>query len=222
MKKLLAFTLLLILAVTMFAQNDVTQFLGISVDGTKSEMIRKLKAKGFTPSRFDNETLTGEFNGTDVVVSVVTDNNKVYRIFVMDTNTISGEQIKLRFNKLCKQFYNNAKYLRLGNLEDFTIPEDEDIQLNFILNKKTYQADFYQLPDTIACQNHLREELLKKYTEAELGNPTEQIMSDANAIIYEYLEMRRVWFCISKDSYDEYRISMYYDNMYNRANGEDL
>ncbi len=32
------------------AQNDVTQFLGIPIDGTKSEMIYKLKSKGFTPN----------------------------------------------------------------------------------------------------------------------------------------------------------------------------
>lgn len=33
---------------------------------------------------------------------------------------------------------------------------------------------------------------------------------------------RQVWFKISKYDYDEYRISMYYDNIYNMANGEDL
>ena len=46
MKNVLA-TLLLIFSVSLYAQKDVTQFLGIPVDGSKSEMIKKLKAKGF-------------------------------------------------------------------------------------------------------------------------------------------------------------------------------
>ena len=65
-------------------QKDVTRFLGIPVDGSKSEMIRKLKAKGFESTSYDREVLTGEFNGTTVNVHVVTNNEKVYRIMVAD------------------------------------------------------------------------------------------------------------------------------------------
>mgnify|MGYP000836178473 FL=1 len=83
MKKLLVLSMLLICSAALFAQNDVTKFLGIPVDGSKSEMIQKLKAKGFQyNSKLD--LLEGEFNGRDVEISVVTNNNKVYRIMVMD------------------------------------------------------------------------------------------------------------------------------------------
>lgn len=44
MKSVLA-TLLLIFSVSLYAQKDVTQFLGIPVDGSKSEMIKNLKQK---------------------------------------------------------------------------------------------------------------------------------------------------------------------------------
>lgn len=47
MKKFLSVVLMLTLSVAMYAQKDVTKFLGIPVDGTKSAMIQKLKAKGF-------------------------------------------------------------------------------------------------------------------------------------------------------------------------------
>ena len=47
MKKLLTLTMLLIVAGTLRAQTDVTRFLGIPVDGSKTEMIQKLKEKGF-------------------------------------------------------------------------------------------------------------------------------------------------------------------------------
>lgn len=46
MKKLLSITMLLISSLFIYAQQDVTKFLGIPVDGSKSEMIQKLKAKG--------------------------------------------------------------------------------------------------------------------------------------------------------------------------------
>lgn len=139
MKKLLTFAMSLILAVTVFAQNDVTQFLGIPVDGTKSEMIGKLKAKGFITSSLRDGVLEGEFNGSDVIVSVVTNNNKVYRVFVEDSNVVSEEQIKIRFNKLCEQFGENKKYI---SINDFIIPEEEDLDYEMLVNKKSYEAVF--------------------------------------------------------------------------------
>ena len=47
MKKVLTVLALLMFSVAVYAQKDVTKFLGIPVDGTKSAMIQKLKAKGF-------------------------------------------------------------------------------------------------------------------------------------------------------------------------------
>ena len=45
MKKILSLAVLLVFSLAMYAQKDVTKFLGIPVDGTKSEMIKKLKEK---------------------------------------------------------------------------------------------------------------------------------------------------------------------------------
>ena len=48
--------LLLLVSVFANAQKDVTKFLGIPVDGYKSEMRRKLIDKGFTyNAQYDNE-----------------------------------------------------------------------------------------------------------------------------------------------------------------------
>jgi 16S rRNA A1518/A1519 N6-dimethyltransferase RsmA/KsgA/DIM1 with predicted DNA glycosylase/AP lyase activity len=40
----------------------------------------------------------------------------------------------------------------------------------------------------------------------------------------DFLDMfnRQVWFMISENGYNKYTICMYYDNLYNQANGEDL
>lgn len=71
MKNLLVI-LTIIFSITVNAQ-DVTKFLGIPVDGSKSEMIQKLKAKGFRELTYEDETiLEGEFNGHDVHVYVGT------------------------------------------------------------------------------------------------------------------------------------------------------
>ena len=117
--------------------------MGIPVDGTKAEMIQKLKEKGFRSSSSDSEVLEGEFNGREVQLHVVTNNNKVYRIAVADANTVDEAEIKIRFNELCHQFENNGKYYPA---EKQYISEDENILFGISLYKKRYEAIFYQKP----------------------------------------------------------------------------
>ncbi|MCI7575715.1 MAG: hypothetical protein MSS82_02895 [Bacteroidales bacterium] len=145
MKKLVFLSMLLVTSFSLCAQErDVTRFLGIPVDGSKKDMIQKLKAKGFESSDYDPNTLEGEFNGTEVWIGVATNNNKVWRVGVKDKNGRSEGDIKIRYNALCRQFENNSKY---GSIfEDQTIPEDEDISYEMSVNNKRYQAIFYQHP----------------------------------------------------------------------------
>lgn len=98
------------------------------------------------------------------------------------------------------------------------------------VNKKNYDALFYQVPnmekaDTLTLQEKVRNELLSKYTEAELINPSEEITKEikntAIKIGTELMLMKPVWFKIC-ERYGEYGICMYYDNRYNQADGEDL
>ncbi len=206
------------------AQKDVTQFLGIPVDGSKSEMIRKLKEKGYRNNPFNSDILEGEFNGSDVEILVATNNNKVCRIMVRDKNPSDERAIQIRFNRLCEQFEKNSKYL---SLENKPIPDDEDISYEIIVNKKRYEAVFYQKPeiDTIALANELKSVLLSKYTEKQLENPTEEMASEILKMSIEYVmeksSKKSVWFMIS-NQLNRYYITMFYDNEYNRANGEDL
>ena len=217
-----------IMAISMSAQNDVTTFLGIPVDGFKSEMKQKLVSKGFVPKKVGtNEFLEGEFNGTVVHVYIATNNNKVYRIMLCDANTQNEANIKIRFNKLVSQFENNKRYT---SLDKYTLSDEENISYEMTVNKKNYDALFYQVPnmekvDTLALQKKVRNELLSKYTEAELKNPSEEITKEiqntAIKIGMEMMFMKPVWFRIC-ESYGEYYITMFYDNEYNHANGEDL
>lgn len=228
MKKLISCCILALLSVAMYAQKDVTTFLGIPVDGYKPAMRQKLIAKGYTPKKIgNNEYFEGEFNGTDVHIYIGTNNNKVCRIMVCDANTRSEADIKIRFNTLIRQFKNNKRYT---SFSDYTLSEDEDISYGMSVENKNYDAMFYQNPDynnidTLAMQEKVRSELLEKYTPEQLSNPTKEIeqelLSMAVKLGMDLITKKPVWFRICK-SYGEYYITIFYDNEYNRANGEDL
>lgn len=229
MKRLILAAMMILFATTANAQKDVTKFLGIPVDGTKAEMIQKLKAKGFTSLAYDNEVLEGEFNGEKVNIHIVTNNNKVYRIAVHDQVTRDESQIIIRFNTLCRQFEKNSKYTSIS--DDQTIPDTENIYLGIKARNKQYQASYSQvdLTDSILMRNvgaRGAELLLQRYTQEELdAKSEEEIMSEIRKIsgelLFELLASKSVWFTISEYG-GKFYISMYYDNEYNRSNGEDL
>lgn len=178
MKKIFSVTMMLCISMCcMFAQSEVIKFLGIPVDGTKEEMIQKLKAKGFKSSIYGD--LEGEFNGTKVYIGIVTNKNVVSRIGLVDAASLSEDNIKIRFNTLCQQFENNPKYTPIRTNQ--CIPENEDISYQMSLYKKRYEAGYIQ-------------------------------QSDPNNV---------VWFLI-KEQYPSYQIIMFYENLRNQANGEDL
>ena len=95
MKNLLTVVMLFVFSTALYAQKDVTKFLGIPVDGAKTAMIQKLKAKGFQYNS-SGDYLTGEFNGRNVLLKVVTNNNKVYRIAVTDAKNSNETDIKIK------------------------------------------------------------------------------------------------------------------------------
>lgn len=228
-KVLLSAVTLFLMSMLVYGQQEVTKFLGIPVDGSKSEMIRKLKEKGFKSTIGDKEVLIGEFNGTTVNVHVVTNNGKVCRIMLRDVYEVNASNIRIRFNKLCQQFKNNGKYISANLGEDYTILEDENIPYNITVKNKRYEAVFYQVPtaiDSTSLRKEVVSGLLEKYTEEQLANPTEEIQNEilTQGVLYVYKEAmnRPVWFMINSLYGVDFSITMFYDNEYNRANGEDL
>lgn len=227
MKKLVCIVVALMSVVASYAQQDVTKFLGIPVDGSKSEMLRKLKGKGFKAVPSNPEVLTGEFNGRTVNVYVATNKDKVCRIGVFDVNSVDEGAIKIRFNQLCRQFENNPKYISAQDKNE--ISEDEKISYEMTVNKKRYEAAFYQKSsaemDTAAINQRVVPVLLANFTQEEIDNQTDEVRAKMIDLITKYyledMTKRFVWFTIS-EMYGKYYISMFYDNEYNRANGEDL
>ena len=151
MKKLLSLLVMLMLSIALHAQRNVTKFLGIPVDGTKASMIQKLKNKGFTYD-IKRDRMLGEFNGGRVNIIIKTYKNKVWRIAIYNQNPCNEAQIKIRYNNLCDQFNNNAKYIPFESNE---IPKDEDIFYQMSIGNKEYQAGYYQLPNDEGLKKRL-------------------------------------------------------------------
>ena len=227
MKKIFLLFFICVVSATTFAQNDVTTFLGIPVDGTKSEMRKKLIEKGFEPIKLDEDVIfRGEFNGIKVNIHIATNNNKVCRLMISDVNTLDESSIKTRFNKLVSQFEKNKRYV---SFDDFSIADNVDISYEMGVNDKKFDALYYQIADPEKIEDFetksMIEKLRSKYTLEELQNPTEEIEKEiqeaGNEILLEKTKKKPVWFTIY-NYYGDYSIIMYYDNEYNRANGEDL
>jgi hypothetical protein len=219
----LAIFILLITTVNSSAQQDVTTFLGIPIDGFKPEIITKLKYKGFKNSQYLQDVLTGEFNGANVNLHIVTNNNKVYRIMVADENGMDESDIKIRFNNLCQQFQNNSRYIFAIPNSECKITDFEKISYEMAIKNKRYEAVFYQVSDSNF--EELKSYLISKYSQEKLSNQSEefkkQLLSDATSYFAQKQLNKIVWFMITEVS-GKYYITMFYDNEYNRAKGEDL
>ena len=241
MKRLLSFIIgILIMCSTVFGQSEGTlKFLGIPVDGSKSEMVAALKSKGF---RYDSNSgfLVGDFNGRESHIGIVENHGKVYRVVVFDADTYDAGEIRIRFNNLIHQFENNGKYFYI--FPNDIIPEDEDISYEISVNNKQYSAEFIYNP--LYGNDELRDRLINETIEEEkLGlekikdEKTEggitygefysdkdnynQLISSLVGLKIIQMSNSSVWFKIF-EHYGKYYIGIYYDNLINKPNGEDL
>ena len=234
MKRLLSFVIgILIMCFTVFGQSESTlKFLGIPVDGSKSEMVAALKDKGF---RYDSNSgfLVGDFNGMESHIGIVENHGKVYRVVVFDANTYDAGQIRIRFNNLIHQFENsNGKYYYI--VQNEIIPEDEDISYEINVHDKQYSATFIYNP--LYGNDELRDKLVNEVVEEnkllleKKGITPEEFYSDKDnyiqvfsSIVDKIFQMSKgsVWFQIF-EYYGKYYIGLYYDNLINKPNGEDL
>ena len=264
MRKTILITLLALLSFVCHSQDEggPIKFLGIPVDGPKSQFVAKLKDKGFYYSSL-YESYKGQFNGKDVDVYVHTNHNLVDRVYV-DFPPTNEESIKVEFNRLLSQFKKSDKYDDLNMNQE--IPSDEDISYEMTVNSKRYQASFsyfdssrdhreYVEPMIRALSDYFTEEQLELLSES-LKKSLDAPKEEQESILAEALERAQelssnldpevaldpmlpfkivasmmmglssaadgqVWFMIHQ-RYGRYNIGLYYDNLHNQANGEDL
>ena len=154
---------------------------------------------------------------------------------VQDSYPVDEGSIKIRFNNLAQQFLNNKKYSPLFLISNYILPEDENISYELLINKKQYQAVFWQRSvadsaliekemQSIAWAKYAAEMLSRSDVLEKLSGLTEEVQKFVITTQYlmeqNYLK-KIVWFTISEDT-GKYRITIFYDNKHNEANGEDL
>ena len=228
--RVLLLGLVMVLAVGVQAQKkDITKFMGIPIDGTKTAMIQKLKAKGFTYNA-KMDRLEGEFNGRDSYISVVTNRNKVYRIVVHDANYTDEANIRIRFNTLVRQFMETGKYVPADMVGNFTIDDDVKISYEMTVNNKRFEAAFYQVTpedlDTTGIYEYAKSKVYSKYSQEQIDKMTEDEklaaqFSLALTWLSDKAGKKSIWFMIT-ELFGQYGIALFYDNVYNQSNGEDL
>lgn len=233
MKRLFSIAVLCMLFSAACAQSDVTTFLGIPVDGTKPEMIQKLRAKGYTaiPNEEDMIAMLGTFNGEPVYIYVrANNNNEVFRIDVIDYNDRNEKDIKSRFNHLCSQFDNNEKY-EISVTGGYYIPEKVKISREISKHKKSYWAAYHQksimsAEDSVAIMN----EYYKKHNMVvpnKDGFGYESFKNIAVSLMMashpERFRHKQVLFGIMESENGLYKIMMGYINKCNEdADGSEL
>ncbi len=221
--KTLQIFVLVCLSLKSFSQNDITQFLDIPVDGFKSDMVQKLKSKGYAIIPNSDGVLEGEFNGTNVKLLIKTNNNKVWRVAVIEDYT-DEINIKIKFNNLIRQFADNQRYYKLADttITKFIIPKDEDLSYQISVNKKRYEVLFYQKTIKYDSLSKEKEVLLAK---GKLNDEDMDKLIQINAnLVFEAINCldKLVWFMIDDEGYNKYRIFIFYDNEKNKANGKGL
>lgn len=217
----------LFLPVILYGQKDVTQFLDIPIDGFKPEMIKKLKSKGYTNVQGSEEMLKGEFNGTDVNIGIATNNNKVWRIGIVDANYTDEINIKIRFNNLIQQFMNNERYVTEpdSTVAKYTISKEMDISYEMKVKDKRYEAKFYQ--KSIKLDSLKRELQLLEDRATQKDSLNDKEIEKLKPLMTELFKVymnktnKTVWFMID-EKYGEYGILMFYENGYNKADGSGL
>lgn len=236
MRKIVVTALLTLFACIALAQTSsegTLKFLGIPVDGTKDEMISRLKAKDFRYNSYD-DLLYGQFNGKDAEIHVGTNHGVVDRVVVVFPS-IPESQIISEYNALLSQFNNNDKYIGIG--ENERIASDENLSYEIAIHHKDYEADFaYISPDLFSeeeasqirsllsqAKNMDKEEMQALLASMAPNEEGEMSVEQGMLILNKMMSFvsSHVWFAILEDG-SKYCICLYYDNLKNRPHGEDL
>lgn len=212
MKRFFIFIALALALVNVsYAQEDVTTFMGIPIDGTKNKMINQLQLKGFTIIDRNKGCLEGEFNGRDSYIYILTNRNKVYRICVVDKYASGEQQIILRFNRIIRQFSENENYfLPFGcSIDEMFITDSErSLWYKIKYENKTYQASFAQVPNyDISFYSKLNtDKFITEYNNAFEKTPEDLLEYNKGWIENEGINY--------DDFYNEFDISIFNDTKY--------
>lgn len=133
---------LLMMASLAVPAQKATVFMGVKVDGSKSDVVRKLKSAGFSDGTKPYD-LTGEVNGKMSEVSILTHKGKVWRIEVRDYSPYaSADDAVRRYNRLIDVFRKDNSYTEYEQ-NPYT-SETERTFFEEYIREGFYYAEFFQ------------------------------------------------------------------------------
>ena len=148
--------LLVVLVLLEFKLFSQVNFMGINVEGNKTEVISKLRQKGFKLNSCGY--LEGYTNNKKVILNVEDYCRKVYRIYYSEESTRDQTEIINRFNTLLKQFENDKKYVKIsGDL----IENVESLSYEMNVKNRVFETIFTQLPKE--NKNRVRFCIIRRY-----------------------------------------------------------
>lgn len=221
MKKILMMLFLMLTSIVSIAQNPF-MFMGVPIDGNKAQFVKELSKVYSYYSETDS--FEGRFNGRSSWISVRENHGKVDRIMVMDAIGSSETDIRISYNNLLQKFNSNPKFFAVNDNQP--IPEGEDISYEMMINNKKYEASYhfdsyYGYTDE-AILTEFKNEIGEEKYETLDNEQLERILNNLRikGRLQDILD-NSVWFTVY-EHYGKYYIVLYYDNLKNAPNGEDL
>lgn len=200
--------------------NPTITFLGVPVDGTKSDIINALTSKGFAYD-MDEDGMFGEFEGEGAFVHISENKaGKVYQLMIyFHTKESAKENIEV-YNKLVTR-YNADSTAYWSFYEEELLPENANLDSLLNIDDNIW-AEYLlsQQVDTAAYLENVFAVMLSKYTPEQIKNPTEEQRMQTVSIMQQEiakLHSGRALIALFKDDDEagKYCVCLY---VYNKKN----
>lgn len=143
MKKLFSILLVTLLSFSVSAENEVTSFMGIPVEGNKKTLTESILSKGFKLTK-DNH-IYGWYNSENVLVKILEGDKGVYGIEVIE---VKGTKEVLsaitKYNSMVDWFKNLANYTEYEANTPIIFDNIETKSIKKFIEKEWFVAEFYQ------------------------------------------------------------------------------
>lgn len=217
------------LTATALAGINTPRFLGIPVDGPKTEMIKKLVDKGYKYNEKE-DYLTGFYFGSPVYIFVQTVQDQVSRVIVYDIKEHDEHEIKDRFNMVYDKFDSSTRYAT-PQQAGARISDREKLAYEMRQHKKFYKAVFNQIKEKPADSTNItrasmvpagaqtidQEHLENSYNERRRRIHAKALAHTNPRMAGELMasnNKNQVWFAIS-EKFGKYALVLFYDNISN-------
>ena len=138
MKRILNIIMMTMLALTTQAQQSITEFMGIPVDGSKTSLIKKLKNKGVVNMQCIMDNI-------DYNIKIYDHKGKVYRISLIEKKGTDDPCVAVKkYNDLVTRYKNDTR--------DYTEYESNDLireansqRYKRFISEGFYYAEFFQV-----------------------------------------------------------------------------